>query len=59
VFIETISLKRSIDYSSTTSFEPSSMRRRNAQKGVDLTEAGDGALSATRVRVVTEGNPDD
>ena len=32
---------------------------RNAQKGVDLTEAGDGALSATRVRVVTEGNPDD
>jgi hypothetical protein len=31
----------------------------NAQKGVDLTEAGDGALSDTRVRVTAEGNPDD
>lgn len=32
---------------------------RNAQKGVDLTEAGDGALSDTRVRVTAQGNPDD
>ena len=31
----------------------------NAQKGVDLTESGDGALSDTRMRVTAEGNPDD
>lgn len=31
----------------------------NAQKGVDLTEAGGGALAVTRQRVIAEGNPDD
>lgn len=31
----------------------------NAQKGVDLTQAGGGALAVTRERVIAEGNPDD
>ncbi len=31
----------------------------NAQKGVDLTEDGEGELTVTEERVTTEGNPDD